>query len=102
MNAGLLGGIIGGIIGLLGGIIGTYCSIKNTNGPEERSFMIKAAAVFWIVGSIFIILLLLLPSSYKWFLWLPYGFLLPISIIYMNKKLRQIERKTSQNRPTRT
>jgi Ca2+/Na+ antiporter len=69
MNAGLIGGILGGVLGLVGGIVGTYFSIKNTESPEERTFMIRAAAVFWTFGMIFLTLLLLLPSPYKWFLW---------------------------------
>lgn len=46
MNPGLIVGIIGGIFGISGGVIGTYFSIKNTNGPKERSFIIKASASF--------------------------------------------------------
>jgi len=97
MNAGLLGGIIGGIIGVAGGIIGTYFSIKNTKGPKERAFMIKVSALFWIVGIVFIALLLLLQSPYKWLLWLPYGIFLPISIRFVNNKLIQIKQEESRN-----
>lgn len=42
MNTGLIGAITGVTIGCIGGIIGTYCSIKNTNGPKEKAFMVKA------------------------------------------------------------
>ena len=98
MNAGLIGGIIGGIIGVGGGIIGTYFSIKNTNGPKERAFMIKASAIFWILGIIFVALLFLLPSPYKWFMWLPYSILFPISIRFMNKRLQQIKQEELQSR----
>jgi hypothetical protein len=91
MNAGLLGGILGGVLGLVGGVIGTYFSIKNTGSPEERAFMIKAAAGFWTFGIVFITLLLLLPSPYKWFLWIPYGIFLPLSIRFMNQRLEQIK-----------
>ena len=98
MNAGLIGGIIGGIIGVAGGIIGTYFSIKNTNGPKEQAFMIKASVVFWIVGIIFITLLFVLPSPYKWFVWLPYGIFMPISIRFINKNLEQIKESELQNK----
>lgn len=98
MNAGLIGGIIGGVIGIAGGVIGTYFSIKNTNGPKERAFMIKASAVFWIFVIIFITLLLALTSPYRWLLWLPYGIFLPISIQVMNKKLSQIKQQESKDR----
>ena len=32
---------------LIGGVVGTYFSIKNTNGPRERAFMIRASATCW-------------------------------------------------------
>jgi len=96
MNLGLIGGIVGGIIGVAGAIIGTYFSIRNTNGREERSFMVKASVIFWIAGIIFITLLFALPSPYKWFMWLPYGLLLPVGIIYINKRLRQIRQKDAE------
>ena len=95
MNAGLIGGIIGGILGITGGMIGTWCSIKNTKGPKERAFMIKASAAFWIFGILFITLLFILPSPYKWLLWLPYGILFPFSIRFVNKKLIQIKQDES-------
>jgi uncharacterized protein (DUF983 family) len=97
MHPGFIGGIIGCGIGLAGGILGTYCSIKNTNGPRERAFMIKASAVFWIVGIIFISLLLVLQSPYKWFLWLPYSIFLPISIHFANRRLTQIKQDEAQD-----
>lgn len=96
MNAGLIGGILGGVLGLVGGIVGTYFSIKNTESPEERTFMIRAAAVFWTFGMIFLTLLLLLPSPYKWFLWIPYGIFLPLSIRFMNRRLEQIKQDRSR------
>ena len=40
MNAGVIGGILGAVIGIGGGIIGTWCSIRNTRGPRERTFII--------------------------------------------------------------
>lgn len=98
MNAGLIGGVLGGVIGLAGGIIGTCFSIKNTKGPKERSFMIKASAVYWVFGLLFVTLLLILPSPYKWFLWLPYSVFLPSSIVILNKKLNRIIQEESQNR----
>lgn len=93
MNAGLIGGTVGGIIGVTGGIIGTYFSIKNTNGHKERSFVVKASVIFWVVEIIFIALLLALPSPYKWFMWLPYSILLPVGITYINKRLQKIRQE---------
>ena len=81
---GWIGGIAGGILGLAGGIVGTYFSIKRTNGPLERSFMIKSATVCWIAILIFLGLLLGLPNPYRFLMWIPYSILLPLGIIFGN------------------
>jgi len=96
---GWIGGIAGGVIGLIGGVIGTYFSIKNTIGPAERSFMIKSAVVCWFAGLIFLGLLLALPSPYRWFMWIPYSILLPLGIIYGNRRQQAIRQEESWNRP---
>ncbi len=87
---GILGGIVGSILGILGGAIGTYYSIRNTHGPLERRFMIRASAAAWIAMSIFIVVLLLLPSPYRFFMWVSYGILLPLGINYVNKRQQAI------------
>lgn len=96
MNMGLFGGIIGGLVGVIGGLIGTYFSIKNTNGPKERRFMIKAAVIGWVGIAIFLIVFYLIPSPYRWFLWIPYGILLPIAIITCNKRQAQIRAEEAE------
>jgi hypothetical protein len=97
MNAGWIGGIAGGVIGLLGGIIGTYFSIKNTAGPQERTFVIKSVTVCWVAILIFLGLLFLLPDPYCWFTWIPYSILFPIGIIYWNRKQQMIRQQEPQN-----
>jgi hypothetical protein len=87
---GYLGGIIGAVIGLAGGAFGTYCSVKNTNSPSERKFMIKASIWMWIALGIFLGLMFLIPSPYRFLLWIPYGFLLPVGIRYINKQQGEI------------
>ncbi|MCK4905627.1 hypothetical protein KAS42_05270 [bacterium] len=99
MNSGLIGGILGAIIGTIGGAVGTFFSIKNTNGPKEKAFMIKCAVVGWIVIIVFLLLLLFLPKPYNYLLWIPYGIALPLSIIYLNKKqnsIREMEKKDKE------
>ncbi len=95
---GWIGGIAGCVIGLVGGIIGTYFSIKRTNGPLERSFMIKSAIVCWIAILIFLGMLLCLPNSYRWFMWIPYSILLPLGIVFGNRKQQAIRQQESQNK----
>lgn len=94
---GWIGSIAGGIFGLAGGVIGTYFSIKNTNGPLERSFMIKSAVVCWIAILVFLGLLLGLPNPYRFFVWIPYSILLPLGIIFWNRKQQAIRQQESQN-----
>lgn len=43
----MIAGIIGCAIGVASGTVGTYFSIKNTNGPRERAFLIKLSAIGW-------------------------------------------------------
>jgi FtsH-binding integral membrane protein len=95
MDAGLIGGIIGGTIGIIGGAIGAYASIKNTNGPLERAFMVKASIVAWIGIIIFLVLLLALPKPYSYLMWGVYGVLLPLGIITGNRKQTEIRERES-------
>lgn len=97
MIGGIIGGVVGGIIGLAGGIFGTYCSIKNTKSPRERVFMIHVSIVCWIAILLFLTLLFVLPNPYRWFMWIPYGILLPLGIVYINRKQQRIRQQESQN-----
>lgn len=94
---GYIGGILGCILGFAGGAFGTYRSIKSTNGPLERKFTIKASIVGWIAVTVFLALLLSIPTPYRFLLWIPYGILLPIGIQYWNK--RQAEIRTAESSP---
>ena len=98
MHPGTIGGIIGGLGGLAGGIIGTYCSIKNTNSPRERAFMIKVSVIGWIAILVFVGLMFALPNPYRYYLWIPYGILLPLAIITGNRKQQRIRQEESQNK----
>jgi len=100
MDGGMVGGIIGGILGLAGGAIGTYASIKNTVGPRERQFMVRTAIVTWVVVTLFVVLLFVLPSPYRWLIWIPYGVALPLAIVSLNRKQQAIrleEQRTRQS-----
>ena len=90
MDAGLIGGIVGSVVGVAGGAIGTYCSIRNTKGPLERAFMVRASVVAWVAIALFLGLMFVLPSPYRFLLWIPYGILLPLGIIRINKRIAEI------------
>lgn len=100
MDVSTVGGIIGGMIGLAGGAVGTYVSIKNTGGPRERQFMVRVAIAAWIGITLFLVLLFVLPSPYRWFIWIPYGVTLPLAIVFLNRKqqaIRSEEERTRQS-----
>jgi low temperature requirement protein LtrA len=90
MDLGMVGGTVGGIFGLVGGAVGTYASIKNTRGPRERQFMVLAAIAAWVGVSLFLVLLFVLPSPYRWLIWIPYAVVLPLAIVSLNRKQREI------------
>ena len=98
MNAGVVTAIVGAVIGLLGGAFGTYCSVKNTKGPRERAFMIKASAMCWLAAILLLALALALPTPYRYFLWIPYVILLPIGILSCNRTQQRIRQEESQHR----
>ena len=93
MHPDFIGVASGILIGLLGGIAGTYYSIKNASGSRERDFMVKSAVVIWIAVIIFGILMVVLDSPYRYFLWIPYGIGMPLGIIYINRKQRRIRQE---------
>ena len=95
MNMGIIGGVVGSILGLIGGIIGTYFSIKNTNGPKEKAFMVKVAGIGWIGIVLFLALIFITPNPYRWVLFVPYGIILPIVIIKGNKIQNKIREEES-------
>ena len=96
MNPGTVGAIVGSVLGLLGGAAGTYFSIRNTEGPRERAFAVKASVVTWMAVIVFLAGLLLLPSPYRFGLWVPYAILLPLGIRKWNRAqalLREEDRR---------
>jgi len=96
-DLGLTGGIIGTVLGCAGGAIGTYFSIKNTDGPRERAFMIKASVICWIALLLFGALMFTLPSPYRFYLWIPYPILLIWGIKTSNRAQQRIKEEESQN-----
>lgn len=99
MDPGLIGGGIGGLIGLAGGVFGTWCSIRNTKNPRERSFTIRAATITWIAVLILIGSMFAIPRPYCHLLWIPYGILLPLGIIKMNRAQQRLRKEGANDQP---
>ncbi len=97
MDAGMIGGIAGGVIGLIGGIVGTYAAVRNTSGPKERAFVIKASLIGWAGIIVFISILLYFPEPWNTLAWIAYGILLPLAIIKWNKTQQKINQEESSS-----
>jgi RNA polymerase sigma factor (sigma-70 family) len=72
LAASLSGAILGPIIGLLGGMLGTWVSIRSTNSPRERRFMIRMALLVWLLLFVLIglpLTLALVGFIPKWAYW---------------------------------
>jgi hypothetical protein len=87
---GIIGGLVGSGIGILGGALGTWFSIRNTKGPRERAFMIRCAAIGWVLITLFLGLMFALPAESRGLLWIPYIILLGIGLRYGNRRQREI------------
>ena len=83
------GAILGSAIGILGGILGTWASIRHTNTPAERAFMIRCAIGTWLFVGAFLLGIFLIPSPYNYLLWIPYPILLILGIRWMNAQQAQ-------------
>jgi hypothetical protein len=93
-------GIGGGVLGMAGGIFGTWCSIRNTSGPRERAFVVKASILCWLLVITFIFLQVAVPFPHKWLLWSAYAILLPLGVAYWNRRQRGLRQEESANRIT--
>lgn len=91
----------GCLIGLAGGVIGTWAGIRNTAGPRERAFVIKASVILWAAGAVFLTLMLLLPTPWRFLLWIPYGILLPVGIMTWNRTQQRIRNEERAALPER-
>jgi uncharacterized membrane protein len=94
-----VGALGGSLIGVMGGVLGTYASIKNTQGPRERAFIIRASIVCWILVGVFLAGLFLIPGWYKFLLWIPYIFALNAGIRYWNKRQAEIRQEEAGTVP---
>jgi RNA polymerase sigma factor (sigma-70 family) len=102
----LSGAILGPIIGLLGGVFGSWMSVKHTNSPRERQFMLKITLVIWTelivllsVLGLFLVLARrgIVPKNVYWTVFAvvmtTHFVLLVPAIIWVNRRQRQIQKE---------
>jgi hypothetical protein len=89
----LVGAFGGGAVGFLGGVVGTWASIRNTNGPRERAFTVRASVVCWLGVTAFLAALWFTPFPYRGLLWLPYVTGLPFAVRAWNRRQGQIRQE---------
>jgi hypothetical protein len=94
-TAGWVGAVAGTLLGV-GGVIVTYFSIKNTNGPRERSFVVRCAAALWASVAALLIALYLTPMPYWFLVWLPYALFMPVMIRVGNRRQDMIRKEEAE------
>ena len=92
----LIAGLSGSLIGLIGAAIGCYYSIKNTNGPKERQYMIRLVSATTLLISILLIGVFTTGFPTAHWLMLPFfAVVLPAIIYFGNKRQRAIRTEES-------
>ena len=90
-----IGGIIGSVLGILGGVVGTYFSIRNTNGPRERRFVIRAAIVVWFALGLTALAVFYLPTLRAW-AWVPICVMVIVGVPLWNRRQEMIRREEAR------
>lgn len=94
---GWAGGILGTLLGSLGGAIGVYFAVRNTKGPRERAFVIRASILCLIGLVLFGVGMWLIPSPYKFGLVVVYVGALLLAIRHWNKRQAAIRAEESNH-----
>jgi hypothetical protein len=86
-------GVLGAVFGVLGGIVGTWFSIRNTNGPRERSFIVRASLLCWLAVTAFLVAIWFIPFSYQPLLDLLFLFWIHRALHSWNRRHIQIRKE---------
>ncbi len=69
-------------------LVGNYLIIRNTQGPREHRFMIRASCAAWTMILLFFLLAYMIPSPWRYLLIIPYFLHLPVATyLTVNKQL---------------
>ncbi len=96
LAGGISGAVLGPLIGILGAILGSWASIRNTQSPRERRFMIRMSILMWLLlaGLMGVLTLALVGMIPRWAFWACFAAffaLLPPLIMLTNARQRQIQ-----------
>lgn len=96
---GLIGGIAGTAIGVAGAVIGVRASVRNTETPPERRFMIRSSAALVALMALLVgvplalSLLGVLPSWAYWTAFAAFFVLLGPLIVRINRRQAELRRQ---------
>ena len=93
------GAILGSSIGIGGGVLGTWASIRFTQTPAERAFMVLCAIGSWIAVLAFVAAMIFVPAPDRWFLWIPYLVVMLVAIPWMNRVQARVRAETASPKP---
>ena len=94
VNAMTVAALVGITMGVLGGLIGTRASLRNTSSDQERAFVKKAAIGIWAAVACIAAILFFLPRSYHAGVWLGFMLLLPLTVMFVNRRQAAIQSET--------
>ena len=92
MDTSNLAGTICIVLGVLGGVVGTYFSIRNTNSPRERRFMIRAAVLVWLALGLTALVVYYLPTWRAW-VWVPISIMVVVGVPLLNRRQEMIRKE---------
>lgn len=90
--------LFGAAVGVLGGVLGTYATLKNTKGPRERAFVVRASALCWVLILAFVVAIVRIPGWYNLIMFIPYVILLVFAGWWWNQAQMRIRREESGER----
>jgi len=97
---GLIGGIAGTAIGIAGAVVGVRGSLRNTQTPPERRFMVRSSVLLVAVMALLIgvpLLLSLMGVLPRWAYWTAFALffvLLGPAIARINRRQAELRRHT--------
>ena len=97
---GMIGGILGSALGIAGGLLGCCIPYRLAKTPRQRSFILTTAAFYWVLVLGLLAALLLIPSPWKYLVWIPYIVILLGSIFWFNRRHKLLLNEETAAKPS--